>query len=391
MLKSKALTIVLFTSILLQSVAVSAGIGASPSKLEYNNVLRGGSLQETFTLFNTNDVETTYDISVPDEFRNWFMFYPSNSVTVPANSNIEIIAEVNVPESASNGIYETLISIKPLEETNEGESNLGIVAGVGLKTTITVTGEQILSGEVKSITAHDDEIGSPIRFIIKFSNTGNVDTSPEIKIDVFKGSDLVDTVDQVSDPIIPGLTEDIVVNWDTTNQDIGNYSAEVGVYLNDLLTERSVNFQILEVGKITKTGEIANVTIPEEIDLGNILKIEADFKNTGKAIIQSKMNCEMYRENELTGTTDSDPVLIDIGETKTITSYFKPESAGAYSADCEIAYEGRSIEMEPMSFNVISAGITGQFLVSEFILPIASIIIVTIVAVLLIRRYRRRR
>ena len=190
MLKSKALTIIIFTSILLQSVTVSAGIGASPSKLEYNNVLRGGSLQETFTLYNTEETEMIYDISVPNEFSDWFTFYPSNSVTVPANSDIEITAEVNVPESASNGVYETLITIKPLEETNEGESNLGIVAGVGLKTTITVTGEQIVSGSVKSITVRDDEIGSPIRFIIKFSNTGNVDASPEIRINFFKGSDL---------------------------------------------------------------------------------------------------------------------------------------------------------------------------------------------------------
>jgi hypothetical protein len=391
MLKSKALAIVLFASILLQSVAVSAGIGASPSKLEYKNVLRGGSLQKTFTLFNTNDVETTYDISVPDEFRDWFTFYPSNSITVPANSNIEITAEVNVPESASNGVYETLVSIKPLEETSEGESNLGIIAGVGLKTTISVTGEQILSGNVKSVIVNDNEIGSPIRFIIRFSNTGNVDASPEIRISVFKGSDSVDTVNQVSNPIIPGSTEDVMVSWDTTNQNVGNYSALVEVYLNDLLTERTVDFQILEIGKITKTGEIVSVTMPQEVNLGNTLKIEADFKNTGKAIIQAKMSCEIYRGNELTGTTDSDPVLIGIVETKTITSYFKPESAGAYSADCEISYEGRSAEMEPMSFNVISGGITGQFLVSEFILPVASIIIVTIVVVLIIRRYRKRR
>ena len=391
MLKSKALTIVLFTSILLQSVAVSAGIGASPSKLEYNNVLRGGSLQETFTLYNTEETEMTYDISVPDEFSDWFVFYPSDSVTVPANSDIKITAEVNVPESASNGVYETLITIKPLEETNEGESNLGIVAGVGLKTTITVTGEQIVSGSVKSITVRDDEIGSPIRFIIKFSNTGNVDASPEIRINFFKGSDLIETMDQISNLVIPGSTEDIMVNWDTTNQVVGNYSAEVGVYLNDLLTERSVNFQILEVGKITKTGEIVNVTVPAEVNLGNTLKIEANFKNTGKAIIQAKMNCEMYKGSEFTAATESDSVLLDIGKTETITSYFKPESAGTYSADCEITYEGRSVEMEPISFNVNSEGITGQFLVSDFVLPVVSIIIVTIVAVLLIRRYRKRR
>lgn len=356
-----------------------AGVGVSPPTLSYEKVLKGGTAQEQFTIFNSADVDVYYDIRV--EGNDWFSFEPSPPVKVPAKGSVRVNAIVNPPGDTANGVYNCTVYVEPSEvNVTEGEGAvMGILPAIGLTTSIEITGEQILDGNVYKISVESNEIGKPIRFKIGFANTGNVRAKPETSINILKDAKATETLKK-SDEIIPGEAKEITLEW--TGGDVGDHTAKVNVLLDgDLLSEKALKFEVLERGALRCKGEIVDVKAPKVASVGMPAKIEVGFKNTGSIALQAKIKGDVILNRELVEVMESEPVLIDVGETETLTAYLNPEEPGDYLIDGDVIYEGKKAEMNQITISVKAEEAGGMYM--DIIMLSGLVLIVALILVLI--------
>lgn len=57
---------------------------------------------------------------------------------------------------------------------------------------------------------------------------------------------------------------------------------------------------------------------------------------------------------------ESEPVLIDVGKTATLTAYINPAEPGDYLVDGDVIYEGKKVEMNQITISVKSAEASGM-------------------------------
>ena len=372
----------------LASSANAAGVGVSPASLSYEKVLKGGIAQEHFTLFNTADAEVHYTIRVEGEVSDWFSFSPTPPVKVPAKGSVRVNAIVNPPADIPTGVYKCTIYVEPGEvNVTEGEGAvMGILPAVGLVTSIEITGEQVLAGNVYQISVESNEIGKSVRFKIGFSNTGNVRANPEIDIEISKEEAAIDTLKK-SEEVIPGAAKEITAEW--TGDDLGAYNANVRVLLNgDLLSQRDLKFKVLERGALTCMGVVVDVKAPAEVNVSMPVKLEVGFKNTGVVAMEAKIKGDVIRNDKLVEVIESDPVLIEVGNTATLTTYFTPKKPGEYRIDSDVVYEGKKAEIRQVMVSVKSEA--GGVKITESWVLVAVIaglgVVVAVVLIYIVRR-----
>lgn len=350
--KKSAVGLGLLCMCLLVQSACAVGVGVSPATLSYEKVLRGGSAQEQFTISSSADTDVYYTIRV--EGNDWFSFAPAPPVKVPANGRTRVSAIVNPPADIPSGVYNCTIYVEPAEvSVTEGEGAvMGIFPALGLRTAIEITGEQVLAGTVYRIYVENNEIGKPIRFKTGFSNTGNVRAKPEIAVEILKAEAVIDTLKK-SDEVIPGEAKEIIAEW--VDNEVGEYTAKVRVLLNgDLLSQRDLKFNVLERGALTCRGTVVDVKAPVETNVSMPVKLEVGFKNTGVVALEAKVKGDVLRNNKLVVVIESDPILIDVGDTETLTAYFTPEQSGEYLIDSDVVYEGKKAEIRAVTVSVTS-------------------------------------
>jgi archaellum component FlaF (FlaF/FlaG flagellin family) len=338
--------------------ASAAGVGVSPPALSYEKVLKGGTAQEQFTIFNSADADVYYDIRV--EGNDWFSFEPNPPVKVPAKGNVKVNAIVNPPGDTANGVYNCTVYVEPsgVNVTAGEGAVMGILPAIGITTSIEITGEQILAGNVYKISVESNEIDKPIRFKIGFANTGTVRAEPETSINILKDTKVMETLKK-SDEIIPGEAKEITVEW--IGKDIGDYTGNVNVILDGkLLSEKDLKFKVLERGALTCKGEIVDVKVPKKVSVGMPAKIEVGFKNTGSIALEAKIKGDVILNHELVKVIESEAVLIEVGKTETLTAYLNPEKPGDYLIDGDVVYEGKKAKISQITISAKSAEASGM-------------------------------
>ncbi len=93
-----------------------------------------------------------------------------------------------------------------------------------------------------------------------------------------------------------------------------------------------------------------------------MIKILADFGNTGKIDSRAAFKGELYRDGEFVDIIKSDEMLVEVGETCRLTSYYKIPSSGEYVVKGCALYEGKETATLEVSFDVgstKSGGLSG--------------------------------
>ena len=378
------------------STVQAVGLGVSPASFTVPDALKGGEYEKTITAFNTADDEGDFELSATGPGSEWITFYregdPETPVTIihiKRNDKQRILLKIKIAEDAANMEYIPTIyvqSIPPELEEAEGAVSQAVLR-MPVRATIQVTGTQILKGTVKSITTSDTEIGYPLKIKVEFKNEGNVVAKPKIAVGIAKagGGELVDIFAHAETGIKPDKTDTITVLWNTTEQEIGDYTADVNVPLGDeVLATKSLPFKILPFGTLTRQGELTSLTTEGEPLVGRMIKILADFKNTGKIDSRTAFKGELYRDDEFVDTIESDEMWVEVGKTSQLTAYYKIPSSGRYEVKGCVLYEGKETNTEEVSFDVDSTN-SGLFSTPVFYV---SILIIAVVLILFI--YKRK-
>ena len=273
-----------------------------------------------------------------------------------ANSGKErILVKIKVADDAQNEVYNFTIYVKPIlpEMTVASGAVAQTVPKMPVVASIQVTGLQILKGTVKSITTADTEIGYPSKITVEFKNEGKVVATPTVSCSITKNGTLVDTFVHAETGIKPYKTGTITVAWNTTEHEPCDYNVSVNVSLaGELIAAKVLPFTILPRGALTRKGELSSLYIEGEPQVNRIIKIIAEFENTGMIDTKAKFTGEVYCDGELIDIVDSDEMLVTVGDTANLVSYYKITMHGDYLISGMVLYEGRETEARDVSFTV---------------------------------------
>jgi hypothetical protein len=337
------------------------GIGIAPALYEVTDAFRGGEYLRTITVFNPDDNAKDFALRAEDEAGSWIKFYKIddintsiNKISIGAKENKAFLAIIKIPLEEGVGKYNATIIAETLPENGTTSGSMSAVLQGRTRVYISITGDQVIDGEVNSIIADNSETGYPVMINTVFKNTGNVVVKPKIEITILKDNATITSFIHESTKVRPTSNEPIIVEWNTTSKDIpDDYKAKVVVSLDDRVVKADeVSFKILPVGTITRQGNLTSISIEGEPAIDAVAIVKAVFQNTGIIETPAKFSAEVYKDNKLIETLSSDELTVQKYKGIVLTSYLKIISPGKYLIKGKVIYSGKVTPVKEYSFEV---------------------------------------
>ena len=334
-----------------------SGINVGPASIDIKDAMRGSKYEDSIIIFNTGDQDTDYQITVSQEAAAWvslsYQGKEFSTITIPSGGKKTIDVTVAVPGDAANGNYTARVMVTSMPGSSSGDMGMGVSLAAYSDIHIAVTGTQHLSGKVGGISAADQETGFPLLLLVFFENTGNVAVSPSIDVTINWAGNKVDSFNYSDTKVGPSQKATINVNWDTTGHTPGDYTAHVVVNLDDQqISTQDLNFKILALGSLTRSGELGDVSIEGSLLPGKLAKINGVFANTGNADVLAKLTGEIYYDNNLLQRLEGDEVLVNRGIQTTLSAYFTPDQEGKYTVKAQVDFGGKKTDVKEFTFNI---------------------------------------
>ena len=358
----KLITLLIFTSIFVFHAVSAAGIAVTPSLINISDAARSIEYEKTITVFNPGNNELMADIMISGDAKEWIRIYedtpdagePINEISIPGKS-VRVKAKITVPEDTANGMYRSEINFdtKSPEYSDSTETGAVLKVRATTKVEIDVTGTEIINGEAQLLRISDSEVNYPVPIEIMFQNKGNVVLAPGITAVISKDGINIDTITKTASEIKPGDKEKIIVNWENNGLESGDYSAIVTVYAgdNEILREET-GFSLIPEGTLTRKGEFREIKYDGKTVVGRILKISGTFVNIGEIPTKAVLKGEIYRNNELIDTFESDELTVTVMGTENLVYYYKPDSPGDYKFITYIVYEDKKTDEKEISLTI---------------------------------------
>jgi len=357
---SLAILLILLLSILSNTVH-AGGFAAGPGKMYFNKVLRGGYAEQEIYLYNPEDRITDIEISVEGSFADWTYFDTGKKFSIPTKGTRYIKTSIEPPADIANGIYEGTINLvsKPRRIPTIDGHGMSIETAISLKVFIEITGEQIIRYKLKDIVVQSVEEGHNIPFSITGINKGNVKVSPGVQINLhnWDKSTLIKSDNFTLGETLPTTEKTYGLNISSEGLAEGQYWANVSVFVaDDIIENRFLTFDIMKKGSLTRRGELTNInTANPWIKVGDVARIDAVFKNTGQISTNAKFRGEVYLNEILIETLESDELEVPIGETANLTAYYTPIKPGKYTINGVVYYSGKMTYEKGTVINVSPA------------------------------------
>jgi hypothetical protein len=380
--KEKILVGLVIATMLFVIETYAAGLSMGPVNIEVSAV-REGEYERILNIYNPGSDALNVLLNVDGNASDWIYFYsqenlnqPIENITIPANTNSQLTVKIKIPEDTPTDYYNSIIFARAFL----AEADVGTGIRLRSNVNIHVTGDQVLDGVVENITIKNTEINHPLTITVYFKNKGNVIARPLIDVTILKDSNSVIQSNYQGQDVGVGLYKMLEAKLNTTNQEVGDYVANVKVYLEEnLIDEENLNFKILERGILTAQGSVLSVKSPQQIDSGDVAKIDVEFVNIGQIDVLAKLSGEIYLNNIFVDVLESDENLVGVGKIGELTAYFKPTEDGMYTIKSNVVYEGKKESIQDITIAVGESSISGLFA-----LDTNSLIIFVVLAVILI-------
>jgi len=365
------------------NIVYCVGIGISPTNINLQQILRGGYAETDMTLTNPSDEEVAYLVEIKGPEASWFSFKPATSGILPAKNSIAFKVIAEPPSFVPIGNYSIYLIFYGIPTSQMQNTGAGtrIIAGVAVPVVITISDVQIQHYLLRDVITPFSEECYPIKVYLDVQNDGNVRVTPSFQLKLWDSKGiLVKEVNYTAETLLPTVREKLPVEipyqiegeYRCVPQ--GKYNVEVAAYLgNDLINNVTRPLEVLERGAITLRGELSNLSVPANVSAGQVVKLNAIFKNIGEKEVSAKLKAELYLNSSLVDVVQGDEVRVWPGTSDTITAYFTPEQAGTYSITAWSVFEGKTT-------NTISSSIY----VAERQLPLLEIAIIAVIAAIVI-------
>ena len=378
---------------------LAAGVGVSPTQIEIVDAFRGNEYQRTITVFNPSEHAGSLSFKATGEIADWVTFHhpddpdtPVETIDLPAMisptqaGSARVLARFLVPDDAANRPY-TGVLYAETGPLTDGTGEQTVSLQVPVPVTISVTGTQILLGEVERIEARNTEIGLPLIIQVTFANKGNVVARPEIDVAITIEDQTVGEFSYSDTEVRVDGRQVIEMEWDTAAAGkTGDYIAQVSIALGgENIRTSNVPFKIFPRGGLAAQGRMVSLSYEQPPALRTMAKIMADFENTGPVDVSARLVAEVYRDGTLVDIMESEEWLITAGEDESIPGYYRPDRPGEYVLRGHVAYGGKRTATQDLSFTIAggSGGVPIPVLVGVGVAA-------AVVAYMVLRRRKRR-
>lgn len=360
MLKYKILVTLIVMTLSFNTVS-ALGLALAPSEIQIDNGLKGTEYVKTLVIINTGDIPMIYSLNSSGDMVTWISYYEMtdleqqiSSIKIDGKDKRTLAVKIRIPDDAANGNYSSsLVAESTPEDVASGSA---VKLKMSSLLNVSVIGDEILSGIVKSITISDTEESYPLIINVEFQNNGNVIATPLIEAEIYSKVNpeiLIDNIIFAQEEVRLNEKKVIQVLWDTRGQSLGDYTAEITVSLGGkVLQTTNKYFEILPLGTLSRSGQITEIYITGDRSINNPVKINADFINTGRINAQAKFFGEIYNKNKLIDTIQSEESIVPISGTKTFSGYFTPESSGNYVIKGKVVFGGKETDIVEYPFDV---------------------------------------
>ena len=345
-------------------------LAVGPGFIDIGNALRNGSYQQTIYLYNQNNFNSTFLLETSGPLEEWVSFYEHTDLTKKINSTYvnrmtdrPILFRVEIPDTAANGEYigQIMVAVQPLKEDNT-DSNVSLLQlGTPVVVVINVTGDQFLSIEVERLEVQDNEVNYPARISAHFLNSGNVRAKVKTNITIInKEGSIIDRLSSSTPDIELDTLYNDVIFWETEGKIADVYTAFFEIYFNEVkIKEDNVSFELFPVGTFTRNGTLKGISYSGELKQGKLVKISGMFRNTGDVNTYAKFIAEIYKNNELVDTIESQEELVERYKDKLLNAYFEVEETGTYTLQGYVLYDGRTTETLEYKLEIESGSFFG--------------------------------
>jgi len=254
-MRLKGIARVLISSLLLLSFAniCLAGFGVSPPWVKNHVLLPGSRFEQTIILSRGEPEESLkakVTIDVPEEIRSWFSIDKGLEFVLPkGEQQVPMKVTVNVPKNAKLGKYTGAIMVETFPEKEGGTVSVALAAGIDID--LEVTEKEIAGMIIRFTDIGKIEEGSPLKYLMRIENTGNVNTKPDrVYIEVFDQAHqslLASGENKNLDWVGPFQTKEIAAEFPTIKLGIGQYWAEIKIFKEDqILREEKLVYEVIE-------------------------------------------------------------------------------------------------------------------------------------------------
>jgi hypothetical protein len=363
------LAIAASTVVMSASPAHASGVGISPTTLEYNEALRGGTFVQTLLLSNeaskagtpgsTGDAKLLkFDLETKGETAKWITFVspdnptPTTTFKVAKGQRAQVEVQVRIPKDAPNRPYVGSVFISA-QEVSDGvlTSGAGVSTAADIPVTINVGGQERRAATVGDFIVDNGEVGLLQRFRAKVLNTGNVSVAAQLEVALTREGKEVTTLTSAGQnfPVNPLQDGEVFIDWPTAEQLGGAYNAKFTV--SDvsgptpiILGKNDVEFRLEPRGTFTRTGTFNSIKVLEVPEVGGLAVVEGTFTNTGKIDTNAIFDGQVMLNGKLTKSQQSLPRTIRPGETAAINLSFDAPTAGTYTLVGKINFDGQLSE-----------------------------------------------
>ncbi|MBW3001485.1 hypothetical protein KY341_06445 [Candidatus Woesearchaeota archaeon] len=369
-----------------------AVIGANKGVIGYKNVLKNGYAQELVTLTTDTDFNLSVTYTIDGEITEWIRLEPSKQPFFISKDMPAVIAIiVEPPEDAKNEHYTGAVRfLTGALAGPQGQFGTTVRAAINIRLGVDITGQEIVSCSVGGFNLNDVEEGYPLEFYAVVNNRGNVRIKPEFILEFWNQdqSELVETFTfTINESILPTVQKRIFQSL-KHNLDIGQYWVRIKTPLCGTAGSGFITTSVIERGGVSDKGELIRIDNKPWVKVGDIVPIDAVFKNLGSRVVSAKFKGTIASGDEIFKIIDTDALDVLPGETIKLRTYFNPVQEGQYMITGRVLYN-KKLTFEKSS--VLNVNPTGEPPLAKegfnwSILLIILIIIIIILVVLVLRR-----
>ncbi len=313
-------------------ILVNASIQITPEKITFNNVLRDG-YAETLLALSTDKGNFDVDFSIEGNLKDYFTIESNNILTQEQSLRTKII--LKTPSNIQNGLYQNFLIITFTSKSSpEVTTSSSISKSIPIDVYITDT--VIKQLEINNILIDDIRENQNLDIIIDWTNKGNVLIKPKIEVKILDLKNNLIKEREFETSLLP-KQDNYNINLGRLNKN--EYKAVIRVLLDDsLIQERTLNFFVLALNEKISKGILTSIENQDRSHIDDKTQIIGSFVNTGESELNAIMITEVYLNNNLIDTIESNNINIKTNQNIEINNLFIPKELGLYKFKNYIQY-----------------------------------------------------
>ena len=386
-MKGRSLLIALAFLIITIQITSAANVGVSPANINFQNVLRSGYAERPITVTIDSTIPTTIELETYGDTPDWINF-SSETLSVSKGNPLRIIVSTSPPSDIPNGNYSSFLRIRSskLGDGADGHATGLVIPTLDVHIITEVTDKEITECLASNFKISNAEEGGDIILTLNIENRGNVKISPKTTLDIWDQSstNLVSQKEFYPTRITPTKQGDFTFKIPSSDLDLGQYWVDVAV--PDCYSSSTLTFDILEEGALYAAGTLQRIVVEPWADIGDIVPIQAYFKNTGEKSLEARFVGKVTFQNKIVQLLESnEPLFIPTDTQDSFQFYFSPQKAGKYIISGQVFYDSKRTYEQSAILNIMP----GSSITT--ILKTTSYIILVILISILLYKIRKER